>query len=79
MVQLTRRNTRRYGGYLVHFGVVVIFIGIAGGAFNRSREQEMNNGQSMTMGPYRLVCQRFTQDYKSELRHGVCNPRCLSR
>ena len=62
MVQLTRRNTRRYGGYLVHFGVVVMFIGIAGGAFNQSHEQEMNNGQSMTVGPYTLVCQSFTQD-----------------
>ena len=62
MVQLTRRNTRRYGGYLVHFGVVVIFIGIAGGAFNQSHEQEMNNGQSITIGPYRLVCASFTQD-----------------
>src|SRR5882762_9127758 len=55
MVQLTRRNTRRYGGYLVHFGVVVIFIGIAGGAFNQNHEQEMNNGQSMTIGPYKIV------------------------
>ena len=62
MVQLTRRNTRRYGGYLVHFGVVVIFIGIAGGAFKQSHEQEMNNGQSMTIGPYRIVCESFTQD-----------------
>ena len=62
MVQLTRRNTRRYGGYLVHFGVVVIFIGIAGGAFNQSHEQEMNNGQSMTIGPYKIVCESFTQD-----------------
>ena len=24
IIQLTRRNTRRYGGYIVHFGVVVI-------------------------------------------------------
>jgi cytochrome c-type biogenesis protein CcmF len=62
MVQLTRRNTRRYGGYLVHFGVVVIFIGIAGGAFRQSHEQEMNNGQSMTIGPYKLVCESFTQE-----------------
>src|SRR5690349_9823201 len=35
MVQLTRRNTRRYGGYIVHFGVIVIMIGFAGAAFNR--------------------------------------------
>ena len=27
MVQLTHRNTRRYGGYIVHFGVVVVIIG----------------------------------------------------
>jgi cytochrome c-type biogenesis protein CcmF len=60
--QLVRRNTRRYGGYVVHFGIVVLFIGIAGGAFNQSHEQEMGFGDSMLMGPYKLVCQSFTQD-----------------
>ncbi len=50
---LVRRNTRRYGGYLVHFGIVVMFIGIAGGAFNQSHEQEMGFGDQMRMGPYR--------------------------
>jgi cytochrome c-type biogenesis protein CcmF len=59
---LTRRNTRRYGGYLVHFGIVVMFIGIAGGAFNQSKEQEMGFGDTMLLGPYRIVCQSFTQD-----------------
>jgi cytochrome c-type biogenesis protein CcmF len=61
-ILLVRRNTRRYGGYIVHFGIVVMFIGIAGGAFNQSREQEMGFGDEMRMGPYRLVCQSFTQD-----------------
>jgi len=41
MVTLTRRNTRRYGGYIVHFGVVVIVVGLAGAAFNQQTEQEM--------------------------------------
>ena len=59
---LTRRNNRRYGGYIVHFGVVVIFIGIAGGAFKQSREVEMGYGDSLQIGSYRLVCQSFTQD-----------------
>ena len=45
MVQLTRRNTRRYGGYIVHFGVVVIFIGIAGSAFNQSKEEELGSSR----------------------------------
>jgi cytochrome c-type biogenesis protein CcmF len=62
MIQLTRRNTRRYGGYIVHFGVVVIFIGIAGSAFNQSREEELGFKQSLNIGPYRLECQSYSQD-----------------
>jgi cytochrome c-type biogenesis protein CcmF len=61
-ILLIRRNTRRYGGYVVHFGIVVMFIGIAGGAFNQSREQEMGFGDSLQLGPFKLVCQSFTQD-----------------
>src|SRR5665213_2638018 len=63
-VLLVRRNTRRYGGYLVHFGIVVLFIGIAGGAFNQAHEQEMSYGDTVTMGPYKLVCRSFTQESK---------------
>ena len=59
---LMRRNTRRYGGYLVHFGIVVMFIGIAGGAFNQSHEQTMAYGDTVRMGPYKIVCQSYTQD-----------------
>jgi len=61
-IQLVQKNTRRYGGYLVHFGIVVLFIGIAGGAFNQSHEQEMGFGDSLQLGSYRLVCQSFSQD-----------------
>ena len=34
-VELTHRNTRRYGGYLVHMGIVLMFIGFTGAAFNQ--------------------------------------------
>ncbi|MGH9494059.1 MAG: heme lyase CcmF/NrfE family subunit, partial [Candidatus Sulfotelmatobacter sp.] len=64
MVQLTHRNTRRYGGYIVHFGVVVVIIGFAGYAFNQDKEQAMGFGDKMEIGPYTLVCQSFTQDDK---------------
>ena len=62
IIQLTRRNTRRYGGYIVHFGVVVIFIGIAGSAFNQSKEEELGFKQSLNIGPYRIECQSYSQD-----------------
>ncbi len=61
-VQLTRRNTRRYGGYIIHFGVAVIFIGLAGSAFDTSKEQELGFHDKMQVGPYTLVCQSYTQD-----------------
>jgi cytochrome c-type biogenesis protein CcmF len=64
MVQLTHRNTRRYGGYIVHFGVVVVIIGFAGSAFNL--DQEAGNGlaygDKMNIGSYELVCRSYTQD-----------------
>ncbi len=64
MVHLAHRNTRRYGGYIVHFGVVVIVIGFAGSAFNRDVEQEMAYGDKMTLGAYTLVCRSYTQEDK---------------
>jgi cytochrome c-type biogenesis protein CcmF len=64
MVQITRRNTRRYGGYLVHFGVILIVIGFAGLPFNQDKEQEMGFGDKMQIGGYTLVCQSYTQDDK---------------
>jgi cytochrome c-type biogenesis protein CcmF len=61
-ILLTRRNTRRYGGYIIHFGIIVLFIGVAGSAFNQSRELEMSFGDSLQVGSYKLVCQSYSQD-----------------
>jgi cytochrome c-type biogenesis protein CcmF len=64
VVQLAHRNTRRYGGYIVHFGVIVVIIGFAGAAFNRDKEQEMGFGDKMNIGSYTLVCRSYTQEDK---------------
>ncbi len=55
--ELAMRNTRRYGGYVVHFGMVLIFIGLAGTAFNTEAQKAMNIGDSLKLGPYTLVLQ----------------------
>jgi cytochrome c-type biogenesis protein CcmF len=62
MYQLTRRNMRRYGGYVVHFGVVLLVIGLAGAAFNRDKEQTMATGDKLQLGRYTLVSQAYTED-----------------
>jgi len=59
---LTRRNTRRYGGYIIHIGVVIVVIGLAGSAFNRNTESELALHDKMSIGPYTLECVGFTED-----------------
>lgn len=67
---LIRRNTRRYGGYVVHIGVVVAMIGLAGAAFNRNVESELALHDRMGIGPYILENAGGSQDtntnYNSE-------------
>jgi cytochrome c-type biogenesis protein CcmF len=68
--ELTMRNTRRYGGYVVHFGMVLIFIGIAGIPFNRDLQEEMGIGDTLNIGSYTILCQNFdavnNNNYESE-------------
>jgi cytochrome c-type biogenesis protein CcmF len=53
-IELTHRNTRRYGGYLVHMGIVFMFIGYTGAAFNRDITKEVTPGGSFQLGHYNL-------------------------
>ncbi len=46
----------------MHFGVAMVVIGILGTPFNKDVEKEMGFGDKMTLGPYTLVCQSYTQD-----------------
>ena len=62
MVQLARRNTRRYGGYIIHVGIALICIGVLGTPLNQSSEKEMSFGDKLAVGPYTLVCRSYTQE-----------------
>lgn len=53
-VELTHRNTRRYGGYVVHFGVVLMFIGFTGAAFNKDTTAEVRVGDRVSLAGYDL-------------------------
>jgi cytochrome c-type biogenesis protein CcmF len=68
--ELTMRNTRRYGGYIVHLAMVLIFVGIAGSAFDRDVQQEMSVGDTLKIGEYSIQCQNFdmvaNNNYRSE-------------
>jgi len=60
VVELTHRNTRRYGGYLVHMGIVLMFIGYTGSAFNKDTTEEVKIGSRFRIGAYELEVKEVT-------------------
>jgi cytochrome c-type biogenesis protein CcmF len=52
--ELTWRNTRRYGGYLVHMGIVIMFVGFTGSAFNQHETRNIGLNQSVHFAGYDL-------------------------
>jgi cytochrome c-type biogenesis protein CcmF len=46
---LIGRNRRRYGGYIVHAGILIYFVAFAGMAFKREQEATLKPGESVEM------------------------------
>lgn len=59
-VELTHRNTRRYGGYLVHMGIVLMFIGFAGHAFYIDSANEVPVGDKFRVAKYEILVKEVT-------------------
>jgi len=57
---LVSKNRRRYGGYVIHLGVVLMTVGIVGSSFFRiEAENVLAKGESMTVGDYTLQYEQF--------------------
>jgi cytochrome c-type biogenesis protein CcmF len=53
LLALVRRNRRRYGGYIVHIGIAVLFVGVAASSsFEHSTQLGLSPGQSTRVGAY---------------------------
>ncbi|PYO65058.1 MAG: cytochrome C biogenesis protein [Gemmatimonadetes bacterium] len=51
--RLVARNRRRYGGYVVHIGIVMLFVAFSGMAFKTETEATLRPGESVTLkSPY---------------------------
>jgi cytochrome c-type biogenesis protein CcmF len=64
--RLIARNRRRYGGYLVHVGVLIYFVAFSGMAFRRQMEATLKPGESVEMASpfghrYRLTHMGISQ------------------
>ncbi len=60
LMNLTRRNTRRYGGYVVHLGMMAIFLGITGSsAFQTQVEATLYPGELAQVKDYWIEFERI--------------------
>jgi cytochrome c-type biogenesis protein CcmF len=71
MVGLVGRNKRRYGGYIVHLGIVLIFLGFAGEGFDQHEKATMVPGQQVHV-------RDFTIRYDSVTRHEDAQKEMIS-
>jgi cytochrome c-type biogenesis protein CcmF len=54
-VGLVKRNRRRYGGYVVHLGMAILFVGVAASSsFQHVSELSLSPGQSTRVGAYNI-------------------------
>jgi cytochrome c-type biogenesis protein CcmF len=54
LITLPPPSRRRYGGYIVHTGIVVMFMGFTGQSWNVDRETSLYPGQTYVVGDYTL-------------------------
>jgi cytochrome c-type biogenesis protein CcmF len=55
LLGLVRRNRRRYGGYIVHIGIAVLFVGVAASSsFQHASQLGLSPGQSTHVGSYEI-------------------------
>src|ERR1700730_5541029 len=55
LVNLVSKNNRRYGGYIIHVGVILAFAGIVGSSFFRIEvKKSVKPGETFAVGPYQL-------------------------
>jgi cytochrome c-type biogenesis protein CcmF len=54
MVGLVGKNKRRYGGYIVHVGIVLICFGFAGNSRKLDEQVQLKPGQTTTIGKYTI-------------------------
>ena len=70
LYSMVRRNRRRYGGYIVHVGIAVLFIGVAASStFQHEQQLSLRVGQSVRVGAYTMKYERATGSVVADPNH----------
>jgi cytochrome c-type biogenesis protein CcmF len=61
MVGLMMRSRRRYGGYIVHVGIVLMCLGFAGAGYKLERQVLLSPGESVELGRFEVRHNRLSE------------------
>jgi len=75
-IHLVSRNRRRWGGYIVHAGVVLIFTAFAGQSFDREVRETIDVGETVTISSplghtYALTYEGISSSFPPNMRQWV--------
>jgi len=54
LIELVARAKRRYGGYIVHAGIVCMYLGFTGAAYDTEKEAALRPGQALKVASYEI-------------------------
>lgn len=67
LVSLTTKHKRRYGGYIVHLGVLCLFLGLIGSsAFTLEKAATVRRGESVKIGALNLKYDGLTRERRKD-------------
>jgi cytochrome c-type biogenesis protein CcmF len=72
LVALVGRSKRRYGGYIVHVGIVLMFLGFAGEGFKQEEQALLKIGEKLSVGHFTIQhdALRVTSDSQKQMVTG---------
>ncbi len=80
LLALVRRNRRRYGGYIVHVGMAILFVGVAASSsFQHATELGLSPGRSSRVGGYEIPRSGARREQERAPRGDAASERGLLR
>ncbi len=69
LMGLVLKARRRYGGYIVHLGIVLMFLGFAGNSYKLERKLGIYPGETTELGEYEIRHEGLgaTQDWQKDM------------
>lgn len=75
--KMISRNRSRYGGYIAHVGIVIMFIGFAGKAFDQEAEWGLRVGENQHLAGYQFTLEKISEAERPNHYAWIANIRVM--